>query len=297
VRDRYLTIRSIMESPILDDRKWAKVPDLDADCIMVDLEDSVPEAGKDAARAKAAAHLRTPDFFRGKLILARPNHLSTPWGRDDLAALGEAGVGCVAYPKVNAVQDIDEALAVLTEHGAAPDIFAIIETAGSVLNVAAIAAHPKVKGLMFGPGDLSVDSGISLFSSSGELNDAFLFPKVATVLAGVSAGVLTADIAFLRNIKDLDEARAKYSRSRELGFTAGITFYPPHIAVVNSVFGPTEPQLEKAENIIQTYEKAVAEGQTAVVLDNGQVLLVHDYEKALVLRERALAIGLGGAMK
>lgn len=286
-----------MESPILDDRKWAKVPDLDADCIMVDLEDSVPVAGKDAARTKAAAYLRKPEFFGDKLVLARPNHLSTPWGRDDLAALGEAGVGCIAYPKVNTLRDIDEALAVLTEHGAAPDIFAIIETAGSVLNVASIAAHPRVKGLMFGPGDLSVDSGISLFGGSGELNDAFLFPKVATVLAGASAGVLTADIAFLRNIKDLDEAKAKYGRSRELGFTAGITFYPPHIPVVNSVFGPTRPQLEKAGTVIRAYEQAVAEGRPAVVLDDGQVLLVHDYEKALVLRERALAIGLGGTGK
>jgi citrate lyase beta subunit len=297
VRDHYLAIRSIMESPILDDRKWAKVPELDADCIMVDLEDSVPVAGKDAARQKAAAYLRQPGYFGGKLVLARPNHLSTPWGGDDLAALAEAGAGCIAYPRTSSADDIDQVLAVLAGRGAAPDVFAIIETAQGVLNVASIAAHPKVKGLMFGPGDLSVDSGISLFDSGGELNDAFLFPKVATVLAGASKGILTADIAFLRNVRDLAEARAKYSRSRELGFTAGITFYPPHIQVVNSVFGPTTAQLEQAEHVIGSYERATAAGRPAVVLDDGKVLLVHDYTKALALRERALAIGLGEAGK
>ncbi|MDQ7910841.1 CoA ester lyase [Phytohabitans sp. ZYX-F-186] len=276
----------------MDDRKWAKVPDIPADSFMLDLEDSVSPALKEAARDKAVQYLAQPDYFQHKPVLARPNHLSTPWGKDDLVALAEAGVGCLAYPKVGTVEELDEVRAILNAHGADPDVFAIVETADGVLNAAAIARHPSVCGLMFGPGDLSVDSGITLLTAGGELNPALVAPKVHTVLAGAAAGVPTADIAYLTNIRDLDEARRKYQDSQLLGFTTGITFYPPHVPVVNAVFGPSEQEVARALEIVDAYEQVRSRGETAVTLADGRVLLVHDYEKALVVRARARAIGL-----
>ncbi|TQC42044.1 hypothetical protein EEB14_51110 [Rhodococcus sp. WS4] len=289
---KYTGIRTIMESPILDERKWAKVPDIPADSFMLDLEDSAPPASKDAARAKVAEYLVQPEYFRHKVTLARPNHISTPWGREDLAALGEAGVSCLAYPKISRAEELDEVLDILRGYGADPDIFAIVETAESVMNLAEIAAHPNVVGLMFGPGDLSVDSGIPLFSAPAELNAAMVYPKVKTVLAGAANNVLTADIAFLANIKDAAEAEVKYKASRALGFTTGITFYPPHVPIINRLFGPSEEQIAGALEDIDAYESALSEGRSAVTLDSGRVLLVHDYEKALTVRDRATAIGL-----
>lgn len=276
----------------MDDHKWAKVPHIPADAFLLDLEDSVPPRLKGPARDKAAEFLRQPDYFSQKPVLARPNHISTPWGREDLIALAEAGADCLAYPKISRPEELDEICEILAEHGAAPDIFAIVETAEAVLNVGAIAAHNRVVGLMFGPGDLSVDSGIPLFSGRGELNHALLYPKVKTVLAGASARVPIADIAFLADIRDADEAQAKYGASRQLGFTTGITFYPPHVPVINRVFGPTEKDVEEALEIIRAYENGLATGKPAVTLEDGRVLLVHDYEKAVDLRRRAEAIGL-----
>src|SRR5207248_2516288 len=97
--ERYLGVRSLIETPIMDERKWAKVPSIPADAFLLDIEDSVPPASKDAARARVAAYVRDPSYFDGRLVVARVNHLSTPWGRDDIDELAGAGVTCVAYPK------------------------------------------------------------------------------------------------------------------------------------------------------------------------------------------------------
>lgn len=273
----------------MDERKWAKVPTIPADAFMVDLEDSVPPGAKDAARVKAAACLGDSDFFQHKLVLARPNNLSTPWGRDDLAALGEAGVACLAYPKASGIDELDEVLDIVRSHGADPTVFAIIETASGVLNVDSIAAHPQVRGLMFGPGDLSLDSGIELFGHGHDLNQALTYPAVRTVLSGAAANIMTATIAYLANIKDLDEAGTRYGLAQRMGFTTGITFYPPHVPVVNGVFGPTEDQVRAALEVIARYEEGLAAGEAAVALDDGRVILVHDYEKAVRLRDRGPA--------
>ena len=192
----YLAIRSILETPILDDHKWAKLPNIGADMVFIDLEDSVPPHRKDEARDKACEWLGRLDWFGDKAILARPNHLDTPWGEADVKALAEAGVTCMAYPKITNRGDLDRVIGLLSQHGASPDIFAIIEMAGAVLEMKEIATTPGVVALMSGPGDLSVDAGMELFEPDGELNPVFLMMKTQTVLTGVVYGLATTDIAY-----------------------------------------------------------------------------------------------------
>jgi citrate lyase beta subunit len=174
--------------------------------------------------------------------------------------------------------------------GADPDIFAIIETSRAVLDVDKIAAIDKVRALMFGSGDLSVDSGIPLLDENHELNQAFIAPKVRTVLAGAAFGRLTVDLAFMPDIRDLEEVRRRYAACRQLGFTTGVTFYPPHVEIINELFSPNKIEIDEAEEVITAYEAAMAAGNPAVTLEGGRVLLVHDYEKALKVRDRAAAI-------
>lgn len=287
---RYAGIRSILESPLMDDHKWAKIPLIPADAIFIDLEDSLPPDRKEAGRERAVEYLAQPGYFGGRVTISRPNAMGTPWGRDDVLALGDAGVECIALPKIRTSEDVLEIQELLRGRGADPDIFAIIETAQAVLEVNRIAAIDKVAGLMFGAGDLTVDSGIPLVGLDGELNAAIVPPKVQAVLAGAAHGCLTTDIAFFPDIRDLDEVRRRYSAIRRLGFTTGVTFYPPHVEVINEIFAPSEDELADALAVIEAYESARAAGHPAVTLEGGRVLLIHDYEKALKVRDRAAAI-------
>src|SRR5882757_1851136 len=92
------TMRTIMETPIMNDRHWAKVPEIPSDACLVDLEDSVPETLKLAARERALEFLGKPEYFGGRPVITRCNNLHTTWGRDDLIELGRAKAPLICYP-------------------------------------------------------------------------------------------------------------------------------------------------------------------------------------------------------
>src|SRR5690606_21893064 len=97
VRNRYLAIRTMIETPVLDARKWAKIPSIPADAILVDMEDAVPWTQKEEGREAVISALADRDHFGDRVVIARPNHLSTQWGLEDVVALARAGVDCVMY--------------------------------------------------------------------------------------------------------------------------------------------------------------------------------------------------------
>jgi citrate lyase beta subunit len=277
---KYLAVRSVLETPILDERKWAKVPSIPADMMLLDLEDAVPVQLKDKARDKVVSYLEDPSYLGDKLFLARPNHLDSPWGRDDVIALAEAGVTCMAYPKLRSVAELLDVLELLEQHHASPDIFAIIETAGAMMDLREISRVPNVVALMCGPGDLSVDLGIPLLEPDGTLNRVFEPMKVQNVLAAHARRIAVTDIVYAPDFRDLDEIRRRALLSRTSGFTALATFYPPHVEIINDVLTPSKAEISAAKELVTCYEALRAEGKPAMLSARGETILVHDYEKA-----------------
>jgi citrate lyase beta subunit len=286
-RHDYRSIRSILETPILDAHKWGKLPGIPADMVFLDLEDSAAPDRKVEARDRAVAALRRREFDGTKLMLPRPNHLDTPWGRDDVVALAAAGAECVCYPKIRSADDVRELVELFHENGADPDIFAIVETAQAVLELREIATADSVVGLMSGPGDISVDAGIALYEPDGRLGKGFLVTKTLTVLAGAAYGLATTDIAYAQDLRDLAEIRNRVEASRRLGFTAMTTFYPPHVDIINDVFTPGDEETAAARSLVETYEDVLASGQAAALTAGGTPILVHEYDKARSLLARA----------
>ena len=72
---------------------------LDADVLILDLEDAVSPDGKRQARSQVAAAISQGGYGRRELIV-RINGLSTPWGRDDLSTVATLGADAVLIPKV-----------------------------------------------------------------------------------------------------------------------------------------------------------------------------------------------------
>jgi citrate lyase beta subunit len=284
---RYRSVRSVLETPIMDERKWAKVPSIPADMMLLDLEDAVPPGLKEQARERVVRYVRDSSYLGDKLTLARPNHLSTPWGAEDLAALGESGVTCMAYPKLRSIEELLEVLELLESYDARPDIYAIVETAGAMMDLREISRHPQVVSLMFGPGDLSVDIGLPLMEPDGRLNRVFDAMKSQVVLAAASARIGVTDIVFAPDFRDLAEIRNRAEISRMLGFTALSTFYPPHVEIINDVFTPSHEELADARATVELYGAVLAEGKAAALTERGETILIHDYEKALSLLAKA----------
>lgn len=275
------TVRCLFESPILDDRKWAKLPTIPADAFILDLEDAVPVSGKLEARTRVVATVEDPSYFDGRMTVPRPNPLDTEWGHADLVEVSRAGAETVMLAKVGSVADIDSAREVCAGVGADPSFLVSIESARGVLNAREILAHPSVVAATFGPGDLHVDAGMALYEPDGQENPGLLYPRVATVLAGVATDVPILGIAFAPNIKNLDDIASRVSREQRLGFSGCCAFYPPHVDIINDVFTPSEGEVANATEIIEAYDAATAAGSPAVQLESGEAVLLHQYKEAL----------------
>jgi len=287
INQAWANVRCLFESPILDDRKWSKIPSIPADAFILDLEDAVPVPGKEAARERVLEYLDRPEYFGGRMTVARPNPLDTPWGRDDVIALAKARAPMVMLAKVNSVRDIDEVLAIFAEYGHRPQIVSSIESAQGVLEVESIFKHEAVVASTFGPGDLHVDAKMALYEPDGSMNPGLLYPKVKTVLAGVAHGVPVLGIAYSPNIKDLEEMRLRVAEERRLGFSGSCAFYPPHVEIINDIFTASDGQVVDARELVVLYEAAVAAGNPAVQREDGTAVLMHQYQEALEVLRRA----------
>ena len=173
----WASVRCLFETPIMDERKWAKIPSIPADAFLIALEDAVPVADKVAARAKAVEFLGRPEYFGGAKVLPQINPLDTPWGRDDLIALVEAGATTVMCPKVNTPDDVERVVEIARSIGGDVKVYAAIESARGVVEVERIVAMPEVIGAGFGAGDFHVDAKVELTDRAGRSTRRSRWPR------------------------------------------------------------------------------------------------------------------------
>lgn len=108
--------RSALYVPAANARALEKIPGIDADVVLVDLEDAVAPAAKEGARSTALAAIRR-GLGRAEVVL-RVNGAGTPWGAADLAAAATSGADAVLLPKVEGAESVREAERTLVAAGA-----------------------------------------------------------------------------------------------------------------------------------------------------------------------------------
>ena len=133
--------RSVLYMPGSNARAIEKARTLPADCIVLDLEDSVAPDVKPEARAQACAAVRAGGFGPREVIV-RINGLDTPWWRDDIGAVVAVKPDVILVPKVSKPEQLEEIAERLADlHANAHiQIWAMMETPLAMLNAAAIAA-------------------------------------------------------------------------------------------------------------------------------------------------------------
>ena len=99
-------------------RALDKARGLDADVLILDLEDAVaPDAKATGARA-GGGRLAAAGGYGRRECVARINALDTPWGLDDARALAAAGADAVLLPKVESPAQLDALARALTRRRA-----------------------------------------------------------------------------------------------------------------------------------------------------------------------------------
>lgn len=272
--------RSVLYIPGSRERALEKAQGLAADAIIFDLEDAVAPEEKPAARALLGQVLAQSDFGpRAKIV--RINGLDTDWGRDDAAAFAASAADAILVPKVNGPADLD-AVAELT--GAKP-LWAMMETPAGVLNAAAIAAHPRLRGMVMGTNDLMKDLG------------ARFRPDRLSMQAGLGLCVLAARAhgrvivdGVYNAFRDEEGLRAECEQGRDMGFDGKTLIHPAQLDIANTAFAPAEAEIDLARRQIAAFEEAAAKGEGVAVVDGKIVENLHIVTaKATLAKARAIA--------
>ncbi|MBP3785114.1 MAG: citrate (pro-3S)-lyase subunit beta [Bacteroidaceae bacterium] len=242
------------------------------DSIMLDLEDSVAMAEKDAARLLVYNALRTVDYGDTEMVV-RINPLSTPYGKKDVEAVVKAGVHVVRMPKTETAEEVHEVEReierVEAELGCVgrTKIMAAIESALGVVNAYAIAtASPRMMGIALGAEDYCANLKTQRSPEGMEL----LLARQTIVVAARAAGIDALDTVY-SNLNDMETFRKEVELIKTLGFDGKSIINPRQIQVVNEVFAPTAKAIEKARAIIAAIKEAEARGSGVVSL-NGKMV-------------------------
>lgn len=257
--------RSVLYIPGSKDRALEKAQTLAADAIIFDLEDAVTPDEKPAARALLVETLTQADYGNRARIV-RVNGLDTEWGAADIAAFKGAKIDALLIPKVSAPADLDAVAALI------PDValWAMMETAAGMLNAAAIAAHPRLAGMVMGTNDLAKELG-SRFRADRLPMQAGL----GLCLLAAKAHNLTIIDGVYNAFKDEDGLRVECEQGRDMGFDGKTLIHPAQLDTANAAFAPNEAEIELAQRQIDAFTAAHAAGQGVAVVDGKIVENLH----------------------
>ncbi len=265
--------------------KLAKVLGRGADAVIVDLEDAVPWASKDEARATVAAWLRALDGqTEGVEIWVRVN--PGPLGVEDVAAVVAPGLRGVMVAKAESRADLDAIDDALGKAEAREDLDAgsvgvvpLLESASAVLEARAIAAAPRVVRLQVGEADLAADLG-----RGEDVDDADWAPIRSQAVLGSAAAGISAPVAPVStDFRDLERFAASTRALARRGYVGRACIHPAQVGVVNDVFTPSEDSLARARALVEVFDQAVAEGRGVVVGPDGRMV-----DEAVVRRARSV---------
>ena len=246
-----MSARTWLFVPGDDPDKLEKAAGLAAEALIVDLEDAVPRDGKEKARALVADWLVRRERS-GPAVWVRVNNEPVRLD-DDIAAVVRPGVAGVIIPKV-----VDAAQAGLATQlvGNRYGVVAMIETAGAVLEAAAIAATPGVTTLMVGEYDLAAELGVDPSPDRRELAPA----RAMAVLACSAAGIDPPIAPVSANFRDIAAFRASTEALRREGHRGRAVIHPAQIGPANEVFTPSADEVARARGILDRYNAALAAG-------------------------------------
>lgn len=261
-------LRSLLFAPANHARRSEKALSLDADAVILDLEDACPVAEKIATRQLAAAAMTRP---RTGIGYVRVNPLSTEFGYGDIVAVVGPGIDGIVLPKVESAQELataDWLIAQIERDKGLPvgaiDLLPILETGRGVAAVNAIAsAGTRTKRLAFGAGDFTLDMDLKWSREESEL----MHYRSSLVLASRANGLEAPLDTVWVNLPDKEGLAASAERVRGMGFQGKLCIHPDQVAIVNAAFSPSPEQVAWAQRVVDAFKAAEAVQSAAVQLD------------------------------
>ncbi|HBC92162.1 MAG TPA: CoA ester lyase [Pelotomaculum sp.] len=264
--------RTMLFVPADNLRRAGKALMLNADGVVLDLEDAVAISEKANARQSLKEALTLPR--RGNVFI-RVNSAQTDFILADLQVAVVQGVKGIVLAKSESAEEIrqiDWLMKLLEkERGLPPgalEIIPFIESANAVMNAYAVAAaSPRVSRMFLGGVDYVQDIGTSFSKAGSEL----FFARSQLVVASRAAGIEAPIDTVYPDFKDIEGLVADAKLVRQMGFQGKLAIHPGQIAPLNEVFAPTAEEIAWAKKIVVVFDESEAKGQAVLQVDGKMI--------------------------
>ncbi|MDR0894801.1 MAG: CoA ester lyase [Prevotellaceae bacterium] len=261
-------MRSLMFVPAHNNRLLESSLKRDADVLLLDIEDSVPEVDKQFARENIK--LFAKEFGDSRIIFPRVNDRESGELLKDAYQLTITGVEGFVYPKATKGEDIyffGKLLETIEYEKGFPigtfKIIPLIETAGAVVNIQDICnACSRVIAVAFGCEDYVTD-----LQGKHDVDGNSIFIARSLIAMGARAnGVIPIDTVHIK-VHDLVDLEKNLILGRQLGFEGMLVLNPKELPLVNRYYSPSADEICWAEEMFALFEEARQEGKGVAVKD------------------------------
>ena len=245
--------RSVLFTPGDNEARMQKALTLGADTVCFDLEDAVAPANKELARATVVKVLQAAPPSTSERCV-RINALQTDEWRRDIQVVMDAQPQTIMVPKaedptaiVRLSQELNEEESRAGLRPGQTKFLLIFETARGVLRSldVALAAGPRLAGVLFGAEDLAADVGLVRTRDSAEV----LMARSHVALTAAACHVPAVDQVFI-DIKDLAGLENEARQARVLGYAGKMAIHPEQLAPIHRAFTPSTSEVERALRLL-----------------------------------------------
>jgi citrate lyase subunit beta/citryl-CoA lyase len=249
--------RSYLFGPADNQRKLSKASEIDADALILDLEDSVAASARPAARHLAAEFLCDRDN-----VWVRINPIDSEVALADLSAVMPSAPAGIVLPKPRGAADVVQLAAELdrleAEHGLVSGQTRIMpictERPAALFTLHSyIGATARLAALSWGAEDLSAALGASAVrDDDGNWLSTYAMARSLALCAAAAAGVAAVDTVYT----DYNDAAglARYAaNARRDGFSGMLAIHPAQVDIINRAFVPTSAEIEHAERVVALF--------------------------------------------
>jgi len=282
-----MRLRSLLFVPGDRPDRMEKALGLEADALILDLEDAVAPDAKELARQQVCAAVEARGFGKREIIV-RVNALSTPWGEADLAAAVVAKPDAILVPKISAPRDLHTVEEHFLRHHADRSIavWAMMETPVAILNASAIAAAGgRLSCFVMGTNDL-----IKEIRGTHTADRANLAAALSLAVLAARANAIAVIDGVYNDIQNVDGFRATCEQAKSFGFDGKTLIHPSQVEPCNAVFAPSVEDVEAARKLLAAFALPENQGKGAIKLDGRMVELLHaEIARATVAMADAIA--------
>jgi citrate lyase subunit beta/citryl-CoA lyase len=283
--------RSALFVPANVEKFVAKATQRGADALIIDLEDSIPVAQKEAARGLVPGIVERFKRDGRSDVMVRINQPLELAVRD-LEAAVIAGVDAIKVTKVEGPEHLrllDELVSRLEASRGLPVgkiwFIGLIEAPGPLARAHEIArSTPRLAGLGLGAEDYATVIGAK------PSEDTLFVPKQQLIQAATAAGILPlGTIGSVADFSDLEGYARIVRRSADFGFVGSACIHPNLVPILNAGFSPSDEEVRQATRILELDRQAAAEGRGSFAVD-GKMIDIPIVQRAEALLARARAI-------